>query len=666
LAQTLKQRLGADEILRLIALIISIFLFPQQPNQVAFIFFFFFLLAISFVRIWQNNLKENHLLLLLEILIAGLALFVTGYLNSPFLIYLLIAFVTAAGSFPNVFFLISFFIIFLIINLALLLSRKSPNYWLLTNTFLIFFFLLAWLTRKRKAETDFGQNVLSTEKQLFENFQKSLRSFKNAVTFSELYKEMVKFYVNFGINDFLVYFPNLESFYRIVFSDTLDIENLTDKLDFEPRHPPDVISFNDKEYSALTKLPEILIYLPETELDDLSQGLLKLGTDFAAYRAAEIYLSESEKQLLERFSALYDASQQLSNETDLKRSLEVAASSVKRMTGMQKAVVCLCSSPEKIGTAFNDQERTVIKGRLNEHPEKIWIQGFLKAATEAIQNKKPVVASFSKFGITLLCLPISYGERVFGVIAGITSLEKAEAIRDLRTMEIISTILGLYLINSELIQKREAAAVLQERDRIAREMHDNLIQSLFSLMLLTETYASEIRNHPNRADELLADLKQKIQSIIKETREMIVRLYPSSLATDGFEHTLKRVLSSFEGIDFALDLQPLPETISLTLQNAIIRIIQEAVINAVKHGKASMISISVKTQNSSINLVIKDNGTGFDVSKLEYFLKSKEHFGLSSIISRVQSFGGSYELQSQPGEGTEWKFSFPLNAGHEE
>lgn len=662
---TLKPKLEAEDVLRLLAILISIFIFPQLKNHFVFVLFFFVLLVITITRIWQNNLKDNSLFLVVEIILSGLAILFTGHLNSPFLIYLLTAFISSSKNLPAGLLFFSSVFVFITLNLSLILSNLFASYGFITNTFIAFFILLAVLSRRNSKEEKLKQSISYTNEKLFENLKQSSRNFKNASTMADLYREMLRFLSQFGIQEFLVYFPNLESFYYVHSADNPQVENITTQIDFEPRYPPDVITFIGKEFSVQTNLPDIVIYLPEKELGDLEQNFLKLGADFAAYRAAEIYLSESEKQLLERFSALYDASQMISSEPEVKQAIEFAATSVKKMTGMQKSVVCLCELPEKINEAFNDPEKTVVKGRLEEHPEKIWLQGFLKAAAETIKNKKPVIAQFTKFGANLLCLPITYGDRVFGVIAGITSLEKAEAIKDLRTMEIIASILALYLANLELIKKREAAAVSQERDRIAREMHDNQIQSLFSLLLLVETFANEVSSNPEVAKERLEEIKKRIQNIIKETREMIVRLYPSSLSAEGFDRTIKKMLSSFKGIEFEFDLEPLPENVSFPLQNAILRITQEAVNNAVKHGNANKIYISLKNDSSSLILTIKDNGNGFDISKLETFIDSKNHFGISSIIYRTKSFGGSYELDSAPGKGTEWKIVFPLKPDHE-
>ncbi|MCX7832024.1 MAG: histidine kinase [Actinobacteria bacterium] len=651
-----------DDYLRFASIIYAIIFLPNSRYLLAHIIFIIILLTYSIARIWYYYLKTKWHFTFLEFGISFISVLLTGNILSPFLPYVLSVIISKPKTISISFlFLLS---MFGLLNYGALTNNATRPFLITLNVFLVFFASLLLMSNRKTREEISAYESDESQNNVIDFLIKFHQEIKATITYDDLYMKAMSFFKKYGIESIVLYFYSKEVFEKIESKNGNTVSsNITENITFEPRNPPEILKVNGIIYSQISKLPEIICYIPENDFDEVSSVAIKLGADLISHRIAEIYLSESEKQFINRFTALYTTSQKISSKLEKKEALEIAANAVKQMTGMQKSIVMIVEDANSIEQSFFDPERTVVKGIMEEHPEKIWQKGFFKAAFDCLSNQKPVLASFGNFGITLLSIPIIYQGRVFGVLAGITSLGKAEAKRDLKTMEVIASILSLYLVNTELLKKREELAISQERDRIAKEMHDNLIQSLFSILLLLEVSLKEIESKPESAPEKLITIKERIQSLIKETREMILKLYPQSLTDEGFRSTLERILSNFSGVRINLDLDSLPEGTPLSVENALLRITQEAVSNAVRHSRAENINISLKNIEGELILNIKDDGIGFDPSLINKYLDSKEHFGLSSIVERAKSLGGQAEFDTKPNQGVSITVRIPVNDG---
>lgn len=652
----------ADDYLRFASIVYAIIFFPYNKYQTSHIVFTIILLSYSILRIWYSRLKTIWHFKFIEFGMSLISILLTGNIFSPFLPYSLSVILSKPKTLGISFLFL--LLIFGLLNYGAIANNLTLPLVTTLNILFVFFALLVLMPNRNLSQKVTNEESEEAQNKLIDFLIKFQQEIKATVTYDDLYIKATSFFKKYGIKSFVVYFYSKEVFEKIENKNgDLFRTNITENIIFEPRNPPEIFEVNGITYSQISKLPEVVCYIPENEFEEMNYVAIKLGADLISHRIAEIHLSESEKQFINRFTALYTTSQKISSDLEKKEALEIAASAVKQMTGMQKSIVMLVENSKNIEQSFFDSDRTVVKGIMEEHPESIWQKGFFKAASDCLNNKKPVLASFGKFGITLLCIPIIYQNKIFGILAGITSLGKAEAKRDLKTMEVIASILSLYLINTELLKKREELAISQERDRIAKEMHDNLIQSLFSILLLIEVTIKEIENKPESANEKLVVIKERLQNIIKESREMILKLYPQTLTDEGFKSTLERILSNFSVAQVNLDLEPLPKDIPLSVENALLRIIQEAVSNAVRHGKAENVNISLKKNENELILKIKDDGKGFDPKLINKYLNSKEHFGLSSIVERANSLGGQAKFDSRPNQGVTITVRIPISHG---
>jgi signal transduction histidine kinase len=199
--------------------------------------------------------------------------------------------------------------------------------------------------------------------------------------------------------------------------------------------------------------------------------------------------------------------------------------------------------------------------------------------------------------------------------------------------------------------RAEELAVLQERNRLARELHDSVTQSLYSLTLLAEAGQRMIR-----AEDLQqiagnqTRLGQIAQQALQEMRLLVYELRPLALKSEGLVGALEQRLETVERragiqarvlVEGEVDLAP-------GLEEELYGIAQEALNNALKHARASKIVLSVRMVDKSVILEVADDGQGFDQAEVQV----KGGLGLISMQERAEKIGGQLDIDSALGEGT--------------
>lgn len=214
--------------------------------------------------------------------------------------------------------------------------------------------------------------------------------------------------------------------------------------------------------------------------------------------------------------------------------------------------------------------------------------------------------------------------------------------------------------NAQLRQQAELAAVMEERGRLARELHDSVTQSLYSLTLLAEGYQRSARagqlEHP---EESLIELGEIAQQALKEMRLLVHQLRPLALEREGLLGALHQRLSAVEkraGVEARLVAEDVVE-LPAPIEEELYRIAQEALNNALKHAAATSVIVYVRADNGRVELEVADNGRGFDPKTIS----DRSGMGLIGMQERVEKLGGRLTIDSAPGEGTRVKISVEVS-----
>ena len=199
-------------------------------------------------------------------------------------------------------------------------------------------------------------------------------------------------------------------------------------------------------------------------------------------------------------------------------------------------------------------------------------------------------------------------------------------------------------------------AVLEERNRLARELHDSVTQSLYSLTLFAEA-GSRLAESGNweQVKDYLDQLGETAQQALKEMRLLVHQLRPMVLQQEGLVGALQQRLEAVEkraGVDARL-LVDLTIDLPITLEEELYRISQEALNNVLKHAGATSVTVRIDTDGGRVDLEVEDNGRGFDPKDV----RETGGMGLSSMRERVEALGGSLTIFSVAGQGTKVKVS---------
>lgn len=193
----------------------------------------------------------------------------------------------------------------------------------------------------------------------------------------------------------------------------------------------------------------------------------------------------------------------------------------------------------------------------------------------------------------------------------------------------------------------------KERQRIARDLHDSSLQNLTHLVHKIELSSLYIDQDPIKAKLELATVEKNLRKVIEDIRNNIFDLRPMSFDDLGIKETIEKMLlmiNQEQKFQIETDIEDIRPDISdsgrMIILLSIYRMIQECVQNSIKHSEGNKIKVSLKDKKASYEIIIQDNGVGFDVNEA---VKKNNHFGLSDIKERVLLLNGQIEMNTQNG-----------------
>jgi signal transduction histidine kinase len=200
-----------------------------------------------------------------------------------------------------------------------------------------------------------------------------------------------------------------------------------------------------------------------------------------------------------------------------------------------------------------------------------------------------------------------------------------------------------------LYEQAQELAALQERQRLARELHDSVSQALYGISLGAHTAGEALESDPEQAMASIEYVIALAEAGLAEMRALIFELRPESLEIEGLVAALTKQVAVLRTrykltVDAALDNEP---DLPLEMKHALYRVAQEAFHNIVRHARASTVALRLARQENEIILQVHDNGKGFDPTS-----PFPGHFGVRSMQERTAKMGGTLTIESAPGQGT--------------
>lgn len=211
-------------------------------------------------------------------------------------------------------------------------------------------------------------------------------------------------------------------------------------------------------------------------------------------------------------------------------------------------------------------------------------------------------------------------------------------------------------LSEELGRLSEQLTLAQERNRIAREIHDGVGHSLVNCILTLELCERLVCKSPNEACKVIEQEKTDLRGALDDMRDFVHHLRPAEIESESFIPLVKRYLARFAertGLNARLDLEGSEPDLPPASRLVFLRIMQEALTNAAKHSEASEVDVKIaRTGDGGVHCIINDNGRGFDAHEVMNDASSRQGFGLRTMRDRAASVRGDVQVESEPGEGT--------------
>jgi signal transduction histidine kinase len=249
-----------------------------------------------------------------------------------------------------------------------------------------------------------------------------------------------------------------------------------------------------------------------------------------------------------------------------------------------------------------------------------------------------------------LIVPISVKGNVIGVL-DIQSDQMHKFDRtDLELMQSLANQAGVAIENARLYEQAKRVAVLEERQRLARELHDSVTQTLYGMSLYAQAAVGQLAlGNLEQVAENLREIQDTSQEVLAEMRLLIHELRPPVLEQDGLVGALQARLSAVEGRAGLKTMlkSDLAGRLPAAIEEGLYRIAQEALNNALKHARAHTITISLSQNEKRVTVEIADDGAGFEPEQV----KGQGGMGLPAMQERAAALGGRLEVISKPGAG---------------
>ena len=203
-------------------------------------------------------------------------------------------------------------------------------------------------------------------------------------------------------------------------------------------------------------------------------------------------------------------------------------------------------------------------------------------------------------------------------------------------------------------------AVLGERNRLAREMHDTLIQGCVSVSALMEAHSSLGPTEPEAQQDLLNCARTQLRTTINEAREAVWNLRQKSPPAEDLSTLLCRMteqVSQEFAVNVECHISGKPFDFEQATMHELLMVVREAIYNAVRHGRSSRVQVKVHFDTGRCDVTVRDDGTGFDPGSVSSL--SAGHYGLVGMKERIARVGGKLVLNSRPGGGAEVRFHIP-------
>jgi two-component system nitrate/nitrite sensor histidine kinase NarX len=366
------------------------------------------------------------------------------------------------------------------------------------------------------------------------------------------------------------------------------------------------------------------------------------------------------EQRTRELDALYNVSRDISSRLDLNQLLDSITEKTRELLECETATLCMLTDDGKtLIIQAHSGPRAAISGTETSSQVGLGIQ--ILTGKEALLCSTGECSGFCSilspsYRNSHIAAPLWVGERVIGALCVGNSHQRAFPAENNKLLTKLANSAAIAIENARLYAKAERVATLEERQRIAAEIHDGISQTLSFFGLVLDQVVDLIEQGEREAAlEKLEKMRTTIDQTTETVRASIANLWdklPSQLSlqdclkslVDGFSKQHSVVVTWCDQLDSQL-------FIPRRDREQILRVTKEALLNAHNHASAEKIQVELKRNGSEYRLIVQDDGIGFDPQQITP--ADHDHFGLQIMQARANRIGGRLNIDTSPGEGTQ-------------
>lgn len=348
-------------------------------------------------------------------------------------------------------------------------------------------------------------------------------------------------------------------------------------------------------------------------------------------------------------ASLNEVADAVSSAMSVAEVLDVITDRAKLITDTDKAVLVLADEHGE----HLDLETIIVRGRRTQHEQYWWETRLEQIADRVFETGEPVLETHHEERALLLCSPVLVRDRPIGLLCAINSEDRPFSDDQIDFLAILSAFASSAIENARLAEQSRYVLLASERDRIAREMHDGVVQSLFSISLGLEVCKKQVMRDPVVVSERLDELQEHLNRSMTELRRFIYDLRPMKLAELGLSGALEfwvREVTLGRPVKGRVVMEANMPHLSPSEEACLYRVAKEAVSNVVKHAHAHAFEVRISYRAGHVRLEVRDDGEGFDPNAV--LEGGVDGMGLLSIRERMRREGGTLFVDSMPGRGT--------------
>lgn len=362
----------------------------------------------------------------------------------------------------------------------------------------------------------------------------------------------------------------------------------------------------------------------------------------------------------ELIASLNDVASAVSSTLSVEDVLYTIVDRAKRITNTEKAILLLTEEQSD----QLDFETLVVRGRLEQHPQEWWENQVVATAPEAFANGTAMLETDQQTDAWIVYSPIRVQSRPIGLLCAINSRSHKFSNEQVEFLAILSAFAASAIENARLAEESRYVLLASERDRIAREMHDGISQSLFSISLGLELCKKLLaRDERIAVMERLAELQVHLNDSMAELRRFIYDLRPMKLAELGVAGAIDywvREVTAGRTVRGELEIEGRPYSLTPGAEACLYRVAKEATSNVVRHANARQFTVRLSYLPEYLVMSISDDGQGFDAEQVIDADLPGSGMGLRSIRERVKRENGQLSVVSSQGVGTTIEVRLPV------